>query len=161
MRLRAVIAILFTASGLIVAADVQAARPPRGTPEAQKVDPSNAPFRAKLVSNAALVRRAASTFSSVAKQPAPPKLSGDQKKLYDEHTKWLADGASRLGVLHTQMDAVLAKGTKAPATELAQMNMQFLTLRESIEAESRRFTELVAAARARHAAAMTAIRADK
>jgi hypothetical protein len=149
------------ATGLAFGADARAARPPRDPhAETQKLDPTNAPFRAKLVSNAALVRRAASTFSTVAKQPAPPKLSGDQRKLYDEHTKWLADGASRLGTLHTQMETVLAKGTKAPATELAQMNMQFLTLREAIEAESRRFNEL-AAARARHAAAMNAIRAEK
>ena len=135
------------------------ARTIRGPVEAQKAE--TAPFRAKLVSNAALVRRAASTFSMAARQPAPAKLSGDQRKLYDEHTKWLADGANRLGALHTQMEGVLAKGLKAPVTELAQMNMQFLTLRESIEAESRRFNELVPAARPRHATAMTAIRADK
>jgi hypothetical protein len=133
----------------------------RGDEAAKVVDTSNAPFRAKLVTNAVLVQRAAGSFSSAAKQPAPPKLSADQRKLYAEHTKWLEANATKLSTLHSQMDVVLAKGSKAPATELALMNMQFVTLCEAIELESRRFAELAVAARNRHTVAMSAIRNQK
>ena len=121
------------------------------------VDNSNVPFRAKLVSNVVIVRWVAGLFASAAKQPAPPKLTADQRRLYNEHTKWLNDSAARLNALHTQMDAVLSKGAHAAATELAQTNMQFVTLCETFESESQRFTSLTAA-RARHAAAMSSLR---
>lgn len=154
---------LIVAMAVLVAGPLIATRPAAARPadHAPKVDPGNAPFRAKLVSNAAVVRRAASTFANVAKRPPPAKLSGDQRKLYEEHTKWLSNGAMRLGALHSQMDHVLAKGTRASATELAQTNMSYLTLRESIETEARRFDSLTTSARARHRAAMNAIRAEK
>ena len=155
--MRAPVVVLIAACALTFGVNGQAAQ----RAEATSPSTSTAPFRAKLVSNAALVRRAASTFSNAAHQPAPAKLSTEQRKRNNEHTRWLTGGATRLGALQLQMDVVLAKGLKAPATELAQTNMSYLTLRETLESESRRLGELMPAARARHALAMTAIRGDK
>lgn len=163
-RWRAWLLVLLAGAGVVCAPREVLAKRPRVpiTPVTRDdnkppVDNSNAPFRAKLVTNAAIVRRAAGSFASAAKQPAPPKLTADQRRLYNEHTKWLNDSAARLNALHTQMDAVLSKGAHAAATELAQTNMQFVTLCETFESESQRFTSLTAA-RARHAAAMSSLR---
>lgn len=123
--------------------------------------PANAPFRAKLVGNAKVAQHAASTLASVAKQPAPASLSAADKKRYSEHSKWLADSAARLSVVHERMQKVLAKGDKAPATEVATMSMEFVNVRDALELEARRFADLAKPARARHATAMTAVRADK
>jgi hypothetical protein len=126
--------------------------------------PSNAPFRAKLLENAALARKTAATLNAIAKMPAQvtasSKLSSTERKLFADQTKWLSDSSARLIALSSQMDVVLAKGANAPATEIAQMNMKLLTLRETLESESRRFGDL-AAARARHQAALHAITGSK
>lgn len=124
---------------------------------------SNAPFRAKLVENAAVARKTAAALNTIAKMPAQAsgsKLSSTERKLFADQTKWLMESSTRLIVLASQMDAVLVKGAIAPATELAQMNMKLLTLRETLENESRRFGDL-APARARHQAALHAINGSK
>ncbi|MBX3233217.1 MAG: hypothetical protein KIT84_20710 [Labilithrix sp.] len=120
----------------------------------------NAPFRAKLILNASIARRAATTLRSIAKQQAPAKLSATEKKRFAEHSKWLSDSAAKMEAVHERMQKVLAKGDKAPATEIATMSMEFVNLRDAIEAEARRFADLKPAA-ARHAAAMNAVRAEK
>lgn len=121
----------------------------------------NAPFRAKLVTNAAVARRAATTFASIAKQPAPASLSAADKKRYADHSKWLTDSAARLNAVHERMQLVLAKGDKSPVTEVATTNMEFVNLRDAIEAESKRFASLPKAASSRHTTAMSAVRAEK
>jgi hypothetical protein len=151
---------LCAAIGLVAA--VATAVPARAEdPQPAASSAQAAPFRAKLVSNVARARKAATAFASVAKQPPPKNLAPADRKLYEEQSRWLAEAAARFTAVRTQMDAVLAKGQKAPATEIAQMSMQLLQLEDAVVAESRRFDKLSAQARARHEAPLKAMRDEK
>jgi hypothetical protein len=118
---------------------------------------SNAPFRAKLIDNAALARRASAKLAHIAHQPAPKKLSKADQRAYAQQTKWLEGSAARLASMHAKMEAILAKGDRAGITEVATTNMEFVTIRDEIEAEGKR----IAGARPRFTAAITVVRADK
>lgn len=117
---------------------------------------STAPFRAKLVSNAAVARKGATSLGSIAKQAAPKGASPDERKAWADQSKVLAAGAARLSALKLRMDAVLAK-TNAPASELAQINLELATTQQQIETDSQRCAT-GAATKARHEAAMKTIR---
>ena len=117
---------------------------------------SAAPFRAKVVANVALAKRGSTSLSSIAKQAPPKTLSADERKAWTEQSKVLASGASRLAALKLRMDAVLSK-SKAPASELAQVNLELVNAQQEIEkASSSQATG--AATKARHDAAMKALR---
>ncbi|MFO0739479.1 MAG: hypothetical protein U0270_26510 [Labilithrix sp.] len=152
---------LSLAFALIVAAPVWASPAAAGSDRAEPA-PSNAPFRVMLVSNSAAAQRAAAKLSALARQPAPAKLSKADLRLYSEHTKWLAESAARLASIHGHMEQVLAKGDKAPITEVATTNMELVNARDAIEAEAKRFNGLSKTpARSRHVSALIALRADK
>jgi hypothetical protein len=123
--------------------------------------PANGPFRAKLQMNAIAARAASQKLAALAKQPPPAKLSKVELRLYAAHTKWLNDSAARLASVHARMEQVLAKGDRAPITEVATMNMELVNARDAFEAEARRFNGLPKAARARHASALAAIHEAK
>lgn len=127
-----------------------------GVAPAVRADDLGAPFRAKLVSNVVVARKAATSLSSIAKQSPPKNLSADEKKAWVEHSKALAAAAARFGSLKARMDAVLAK-TNAPPSQLAQINLELATAQQESEQESQRFA-VAAALKARHEAAMKAIR---
>jgi hypothetical protein len=126
---------------------------------ADDVPASNGPFRAKLVDNAALARRASAKLAQIAHQPAPKKLSKADQRAYAQQTKWLEGSAARLASMHAKMEAILAKGERAGITEVATTNMEFVNVRDEIEAEGKRIS--TTAARPRLAAAITVVRADK
>jgi hypothetical protein len=129
--------------------------------ESAEAAPSNGPFRAKLQMNAIAARAASQKLAALAKQPAPPKLSKVELRLYAAHTKWLNDSAARLASVHARMEQVLAKGDHAPITEVATMNMELVNARDAFEAEARRFNGLAKSARPRHASALVAVRDAK
>jgi hypothetical protein len=114
-----------------------------------------APFRAKLVSNLAVARKAATGLPPIAKQAAPKGLTAEERKAWADQSKALAAGATRLGALKARMDAVLAKAN-APASELAQINLELATTQQDIEQQSARFA-VGPASKTRHDAAMRAI----
>ena len=91
----------------------------------------------------------------------PAKLSKTEAKLYAEHTKWLSESAARLAGVHAKMEQVLAKGDKAPITEVATTNMELVNARDAIEADAKRFIGLAKAAKPRHASALSAVRSEK
>jgi hypothetical protein len=117
---------------------------------------TTAPFRAKLVSNVAVAKKGASSLTSIAKQSPPKNLSADERKAWADQSKALASGAARLNALRLRMDAVLAKA-HAPASELAQVNLELGNAQQEIENESQRCA-VGNATKARHDAAMKAIR---
>lgn len=147
---------------LFVAFALLAAVPTWATPAAAESEteapPSAAPFRAKLEMNATAARRASQKLAALAKQPAPAKLSRAEARLYAEHTKWLAGSAARLASVHARMEQVLAKGNRAPITEVATTNMELSNACDAIEAEAKRFNALPKPARSRHASALSALR---
>jgi hypothetical protein len=115
------------------------------------------PFKAKVVDNAARAARTATSLGSIAKKPAPRGLSADEKKSYDEQSRWLSDASSRFAVMKKTMDAVLAKAKVSPS-ELAQTSMQFVALVDATQAESLRFDSLSHACHERHEAAMASVK---
>lgn len=151
---------LFVAFALIVAVPAWAT-PASADGEMGEAAPSAAPFRAKLEMNAAAARRASQKLAALARQPAPAHLSKSEARLYAEHTKWLSGSAARLASVHAKMEQVLAKGNRAPITEVATTNMELSNTRDAIEAEAKRFNGLAKSARPRHASALTAVRESK
>jgi hypothetical protein len=149
---------VFVAVALMMA--VPAWAPPAiAAHEAAEPKPSNAPFRLVLQNNAGAARRASQKLAALAKQPAPAKLSTAERRLYADHTKWLNDASVRLAGIHARMEQVLAKGEKAPITEVATTNMELVNARDAIEAEAKRFNGLAKPAKGRHASALAAVRA--
>jgi hypothetical protein len=123
-----------------------------------RADDPGAPFRAKLMMNVAVARRAAAGLAAIAKQSPPRGLPADEKKAWSEHSKALASGSARFAALKGRMDAVLAKGKNAPPSEVAQINMELSTVQQDVEQASSRFESLGAASRTRHQAAMKILR---
>lgn len=121
-------------------------------------DDPGGPFRAKLAMNAALARRAASSLGALSKQAAPKKLSPDHAKAWKEQSRTLATAAARFAAMKIKMDHVLAKGAHAPASEMAQVSLELGEVQEETARESGRFEAVSPALRARHEAAMRAIR---
>jgi len=117
---------------------------------------SAAPFRAKVVANVVVAKKASTGLSSIAKQAAPKSLSADEKKTWAEQSKVLAAGSARLAALKLKMDAVLAK-TNAPASELAQVNLELVNTQQEIVDASQRLSA-TGALKARHEAVMKAMR---
>lgn len=147
---------IFLALALVVAVPAWAI-PAAARNAVAEAAPSNAAFRVVLASNAAAAQRASVKLTALAKQPAPKKLSKAERHLYTEHTKWLTDSAARLAAVHSHMRQVLAKGEKAPITEVATANMELVNARDAIEAEAKRFNGLAKAAKARHESALLAV----
>ena len=100
---------------------------------------SNEPFRAVLILNTSIVGHAALTMSSIAKRPPPAKMPKAQRQIYEAQSKWLHAYATKLREMHARMEHVLAKGSGAPTNEIAEMNMEFVRMRDAIESESHRF----------------------
>ena len=140
-------------AGLLVSIAVAA-----GAPTVARADDpaSTAPFRAKLVSNVAVARKGATSLGAIAKHAPPKGISADERKAWGEQSKAFAAGAARLAALKARMDTVLAKAN-APASELAQVNLELANTQQDIENESQRCS-LGAATKARHDSAMRSIR---
>ena len=119
-------------------------------------DATAAPFRAKLVFNAAVAKKGASSLASIAKQGPPKGLSADERRAWAEQSKVLATGAARLAALKSKMDAVLSKA-HANSSELALVNLELGTAVQEIETASQRCAAF-ASTKARHEAAMKSIR---
>ncbi|HEY8074397.1 MAG TPA: hypothetical protein VIF62_09810 [Labilithrix sp.] len=115
------------------------------------------PFKAKLVDNAQLAARLAATLSSMAHKPAPRGLSAEQRKGWDEQTRWLGDASARFAAMKKSMDAVLAK-TKVSPSEMVQTNLQFAQQRDATETESHKYETVAPACRERAAAAIAALK---
>ncbi len=125
------------------------------TADAQETSPD--PFKAKLVGNAAIAAKVAQTLGTIAKRSAPKGLTAEQRKGFDEQSRWLSDAAGRFAAMKKTMDAVLAK-TKASPSELAQTSMQFVALVGATESEAGRWDGLAPACHDRHAAAVAAMK---
>jgi hypothetical protein len=136
---------------LVLVALLSAAVPARADDDA-----TAAPFRAKLVFNAAVAKKGASSLASIAKHAPPKGVSADERKAWAEQSKVLSAGASRLAALKSKMDAVLSKA-HANSSELALVNLELATAQQEIEAASQRCA-LGASTKARHEAAMKALR---
>ena len=119
-------------------------------------DATAAPFRAKLVFNAAVAKKGASSLASIAKQGPPKGLSADERKSWAEQSKVLSASASRLAALKLRMDAILSKA-HANSSELALVNLELGTAQQEIEAASQRCA-VGASTKNRHEAAMKSLR---
>ena len=115
------------------------------------------PFKAKLVESAALAARVTSALAAIAHRPPPKHLTAEQRKAWDEQSRWLGDASARFAAMKKTMDAVLAK-TKVSPSELAQTSLQFAALQEATQAESRRFESLAPCCRERHEATLAALK---
>lgn len=151
----------FLAIAVLVAVPAWAAPATARGHDTGEVAPSNGAFRVALISNAAAARRASQKLATLARQPAPAKLSKPELRLYAEHTKYLSESAARLASVHAKMEQVLAKGDKAPITEVATTNMELVNARDAIEADGKRFAGLAKPAKPRHVSAMSAVRSEK
>jgi hypothetical protein len=114
-------------------------------------------FKARLLQNMAVVSKAATTLGAVAKRKPPRGMTADQRKAYDEQTRWLTSTSGRFASMKTRMETALAK-TKASPAEYAALSMEFVTLRDGAEAESQRFEPLAPACRDRHGATIGVLR---
>jgi hypothetical protein len=119
-------------------------------------DASAAPFRAKLVFNAAVARKGASSLATIAKQAPPKGLSVEERKAWTDQSKVLAGGATRLAALKIRMDAVLSKA-HANSSELALVHLELATAQQEIETASQRHA-VGNATKTRHEAAMKSLR---
>lgn len=115
------------------------------------------PFKAKLADNAALAGRAATSLGNIAKKSPPRGSTADEKRAWDEQSRWLSDASSRFAAMKKTMDAVLAK-TKVSPSELAQTSMQFAALQDATQTESQKFDGLSRACHERNEAAIAAVK---
>lgn len=114
------------------------------------------PFKARLVQNIAVVSRARAVLGAQARRKPPKGLTADQRRAYDEQTRWLEGTAGSFASIKGRMEAALAKPRASPS-EIAQLNVEFGELRDKTESESRRFEALGDACRKRHAATIAAL----
>ena len=122
-----------------------------------RADDPGAPFRAKLAMNMVVAKKAASSLATIAKQTPPKGLNADQRRAWDDQSKALAGAATRFSQLKARMDVVLAKGQNAPPSELAQVNLELVSVQQETEQSSGRFDAVSTPAHARHVAVVKAI----
>lgn len=115
------------------------------------------PFKARLVQNIAIATRARATLGAQARRKAPKGMTAEQRKGYEDQTRWLADTSGRFASLEARMQTALAK-PKGSSSEVAQLNAEFGALRDAAASESQRYEPLAPACRERHAATVTALR---
>ncbi len=128
-------------------------------PRAEAAEANPDPFKAKLLDNAALAAKLAHELSTIAHKPTPRGLTAEQRKGWDEQTRWLGDASARFAAMKRSMDAVLAK-TKVSPSEMAQANLQFAAQREATENESHKFEAVAPACRERAAATVAALKSS-
>jgi len=89
------------------------------------------------------------TLRELAGQPLPAKLSSDEKKNAEQHTKWLDDSSQKLNELAYRWQSSLSaiernKDQISAQKQLMEMsqsfNLQYLDLQKQMQDESRRFT---------------------
>src|SRR5688572_22752297 len=86
------------------------------------------------------------------------ELPAGERKLDTEFNQWLKSVRARLQTVKKDMQQFGSSNVDAKMVEeMAQMNAQFLALQKSLQAESRRFTTLSSASKARHDVAMNAM----
>lgn len=130
----------------------------RDAKAADLAQPGADAFKARLVQNLAITTRARIALAAAAKRKAPPKgLSAEQRRAFDDQTRWLGEATSRFSSLEARMQATLAK-TKASPSELAQLNLEFGALRDGTQSELARFDALGRACKERQAAAASVLR---
>jgi len=97
------------------------------------------------------LRETAETFRGLARQPLPAKLSLDQRKEAERYDDWLKDRSGKLDELANRWQAALDRTGKQRDFLLAQkqmqemnqsFNLQYLTLQQQMQDESRRFSLL-------------------
>ena len=94
-------------------------------------------------------------FDELIRRKPPESLTRRQLTEWNEQTKWLKSVRDR----YQEMDAAYSPSRqRAPATDMAKLNMQFLALQNAVQMESRKFQTLSSASKARHDIAMAAIR---
>jgi hypothetical protein len=97
--------------------------------------------------------------------PTPRGLTVAQLAEWKEHGTWLASLRERYANFLAENGGAFGDSAGVTGTagedltkKMAQMNMQFLALQEATQTESRKFQALSNASKARHEAAMSAIR---
>jgi hypothetical protein len=128
------------------------------TRPADAAEPIDA-FKARMVQNIGVATKAASALSSIGKRKAPKGIKGEQRRAYDEQSRWLVEASARFAAMKARMETALAKARPSPA-EIAQLNLEFVTVRDAAQAESSRFDGSSSACHARHVSALAALRAD-
>ncbi|MFN2384064.1 MAG: hypothetical protein ABR559_07350 [Gemmatimonadota bacterium] len=105
-------------------------------------------------------RQVGAIFGDLADDPPPARLSPGQRAAWIDHSSWLQAYAQRLHFHAVQRDRTLASvGRRARATgRLATLDREMRTIRQMIENDGRRYRTLPGVARARHDAAMSAVR---
>jgi hypothetical protein len=93
------------------------------------------------------------------REPAS-QMTKEQQKLEVEWSKWMLDIRKQLKAQATTLSTLQKKkmSYEQKLEEMKEVNMQFLALYEAMDMESRKFQTLSNASRARHEAAMNAIR---
>ena len=94
--------------------------------------------------------------------PQPAGLSRRESSAWREQSEWLTQVRQRYRSfaerLSSNASSVSASSGQARLSEMTQMNMEFLSLQNEIQMESRKFQTLSNAMKSRHDAAMNAIR---
>jgi hypothetical protein len=104
---------------------------------------------------AATIQSAIGTLNDLLAETPPRGLSRLERAAYDRHTAWLIDVRDRLETHVGLRNQVSGSGMVA---EMTQMNQEFLELQRAVQSESRKYQTLSNASKARHDAAMNAIR---
>jgi len=162
-------ACLAAAIGAAPALAAETATPARTTLTTQPVAIAPAPAPVKTVDAARLrlsgVQTVIETLDAQIATPPPKGLTAAQLLEWKEHGAWLSSVRERYANFLAENggafgdSAGLAGTAGADLTKkMAQMNMQFLSLQEATQMESRKFQTLSNASKARHEIAMNAIR---
>ena len=101
-------------------------------------------------------------FDDLIDSPPPSGLSRRERSAWREQSEWLAEVRQRYQSfaerLSTQTSSASGLSGQAMMNEMTRMDMEFLSLQSEIQNASRRFQTLSNAMKARHDAAMSAIR---
>lgn len=101
------------------------------------------------------LKAAIATFDELIRRKPPTGLTPGQLAEWNEQTRWLESVRDRYQKMNS---AYLPARQRSPATDMATLNAEFLTLQNAVQMESRKFQTLSNASKARHDIAMAAIR---
>jgi hypothetical protein len=96
---------------------------------------------------------AVAALDTLIASPRPAGLTRAETATWDEQTAWLRSVSDR----YRPLGASYGNASLA-ASSVAELDLQFLTLQQAVQSESRKFQTLSNASKARHDVAMNAIR---
>jgi hypothetical protein len=121
---------------------------------------SEAEFNLLITEQQRKVRQVLDEVEWEPKREPARQMTKEQHQTEVEWSKWMLDVRKRLKAHETQLRTLLKKKLtdEQRGDQAKLMNAQFLALQESVQMESRKFSTLSNASKARHEIAMNAIR---